>query len=470
MPGNDIQLPSQSKTSRGAVLLEPIPVRSDLPELPPVQKPQPSPATILLPPVAVEPERTRLQVPKSPELDPEVVERVRRRELLDIAKAHKIVPLEDFMRAERGKRLGSSGLNAYVLPEGNERSSNFSYSRLTECGVCVFLPGIPVEGVPGVRDYCSSSFYSTGRPTFFMVNNQHGLIPGEHPPGPVMNIIAGVHHSIAALRNSQRGRMFEPSIDRTADLIIDLLRADIPVRIVAHSQGTTNVPPVFAALAERLADAAWREVPPSVQGRAAREMFYAKYCESWDKVRKMVSVDAYGPAQLRYHHGVEVNIRAFEDDPIFVLGLLANAVKRNTFNPYAIDKDIGPPRKGGLTVFPGSDHDFDAHIAELHKFLIAEVSSVDGVRSGGNSERYAGSYTRSRGVLVAERLHKMAKNAEYSDAILNKMMDTMANLSWDPKCGDFVQGFLHEMNSVAPRGRIGEFRLRLDDRKFAPSR
>ena len=464
MPGQESQpiIRPAPKPSPATLLLEPVSGRDELPKVPEnkaLPKELPSPSAILLPPVHGETMQERRD-----RLDRE--DRLNRIDAFyDILKKHKIIGLRDYEEKERGRRLGCSGYNPCLIPHDGAISSNFSLDRLEKTGVCVFLPGIPVEGIRGVRGYCESTVVSTGRPTILMVNTQHGLLSGDHTPGPMVNIALGIRNGGAALRNSQWGRMREPSIDATADLVFDLLKQNIPVRIIAHSQGTANTPPVFAALAERFAAEAWRGVPRDVDELSARKMMISAYRGYWDKVREMVTVDAYGPVQLRYHHGIQVHIRAFEDDPIYFVGRFANMVKSSPIHPLVVDKDIGIPTRGGLTELPGGDHDYDAHIDELHKFIISETTR--------------GSFSQSSGRALAARFYEIAANAEYSDKTLKNILDSVASRWNRRETQGFVLAFRDQLNfefqadekantserALRP-GSIGKFQISESNRKF----
>ena len=403
------------------------PVNSSAPKAEPLRLAAP----VEQPSAALPPPQERRTVYISAEaMERDLSERAARyKNLISIVEKNSFVPLDEFLRLEETKRLGASGKNPYLEPLAGFKAANFSYNNLKESGVVVFINGIPVGGQAAIKENGEACAALYGAPVFQVINNQHGLVPGEHKPLLLPNAAISVVKSISGLRRAEWGAAQESAaVFGACNMVADLVNADIPVRLVLHSQGTI------------------------IGSNAMTLLKRANTPEAWQRITAMVSVDAYAPAQLSYPQDLAVNLRAHANDPVVRLGEFALAVKQNTLNRHVRESDLGLPTKGGRTALPGSAHCFAVHVERMPEYYLAEKAP--------------GELTAESGKMLAQSFVSGVGRGEYSDSFHLAVLNNIGALYQKPEARGFVLSFRDELNRLSPTGEIGNFVIPPAERQF----
>lgn len=394
--------------------------------------PEPSPnqpSAILLAPQLVREEPLSGTTLRLPELDQSRRDKINFNKILE---AHRFVSLEDFMKVEKGLRLGASNYNVCEFPSKREQAANYSHDTLRQSGVVVLINGIPTIKQRAIADYAAAATKFYGKPVLVVVNDEERFIDSPLSGVPGANVLRSVGNSIAGLRNADWGAAREASVLRSAYVLEDLAKAKIPVTFVLHSQGSI--------IGSNSLTQIMRHAP---KGR-------------WDEVRANTKVEAYGPAQLRFPEGIDVKLRAFDQDPIFAKGAaLADWVKDRPLVSEVLESDLAKfGRK--VVALPGSNHDFDSHLEKLHRYFVIE--------------KVNNHYTKANGMALADEFVKSVATAQFSDRVYDSLLSLMPKLYHyrDPESvpvkeranyQDFVLAFRDRLAAHRTAGNLGKYEI-----------
>ena len=254
----------------------------------------------------------------------------------------------------------------HAIPEKGDIASN--YGRLPKAESLYFVNGM-TSSPRDVKLHVDNLLRITGRPVTAIINHQEAALLDRRTPG----VARSVWNATKGFVSSKMGREVERSAAQELErAIVDHVRKEHPLHIVAHSQGAI-------ILRNALEHALGKESPLDDQGKA--------------RLKKLLRVSTYGAAEHYFPVGISVQEYAHRDDPIVkVTNVLA--VVRQGFRSVAgslahkavalpnllakgisgvveaLDSEV--PLQRAPTVSLKGDHSFVSYVDRMTDFFIAK--------------------------------------------------------------------------------------------------